>query len=453
MSLILTWSMPGSLLFIRRVISNMKKKLIQKKTVKTPRLNSSEVNFIYDICKWYLGKENKILIPEGIRHRVIFDYLRKNGCTGIFFEYLDNTAIQIPGELMESYRAEYLSIEMKNTIYMKVAERVDKMCRDSNIDYVLMKGAALIEAVYKDKGVRPLSDIDLIVASREDALRLIERLNGEKHSGENFISRRYKDHVRMSCFVYPGGFDRRIEIEIYFPVEDSYYPLPELFFNNAHRLFKNARRINHINTPDSSLHFLILLVHLVHHHLGSRLIWYLDMAVLVDEYLECMEWDFIISECKRLEFKNILFYILQMLKTNFRLKVPEAVLKEAGSTPAFNDGFLKEMVSARNVIMDSFGGGKVWQYPALSLNKFMTIIYYGGIPVSSNDQPYKWYTLNWSSKRKKRIMGDLASVLFFKHKYSGRKTIFKKMAGGFITLLFSLISLPFHLYYNLKNSS
>lgn len=431
----------------------MKKKLIQKKTVKTPRLNSSEVNFIYDICKWYLGKENKILIPEGIRHRVIFDYLRKNGCTGIFFEYLDNTAIQIPGELMESYRAEYLSIEMKNTIYMKVAERVDKMCRDSNIDYVLMKGAALIEAVYKDKGVRPLSDIDLIVASREDALRLIERLNGEKHSGENFISRRYKDHVRMSCFVYPGGFDRRIEIEIYFPVEDSYYPLPELFFNNAHRLFKNARRINHINTPDSSLHFLILLVHLVHHHLGSRLIWYLDMAVLVDEYLECMEWDFIISECKRLEFKNILFYILQMLKTNFRLKVPEAVLKEAGSTPAFNDGFLKEMVSARNVIMDSFGGGKVWQYPALSLNKFMTIIYYGGIPVSSNDQPYKWYTLNWSSKRKKRIMGDLASVLFFKHKYSGRKTIFKKMAGGFITLLFSLISLPFHLYYNLKNSS
>ena len=430
----------------------MKKRLIQKKPVKTPKLNSEEVNFIYDICKGYLEKENKLSIPGKIRHRVIFDYLRKNGCTGIFFKYFENTDFQLPGELMESYRAEYLSIEMKNTIYMKEAERVDKICRDSNIDYVLMKGAALIEAVYKDKGVRPLSDIDLIAASREDALRLIQRLGGKKHSGENFISRRYKDYLRMSCFVTPGGFDRRIEIEIYFPVQDAYYPLPELFSNHAHRLFKNAHRINHIYTPDPSLHFLVLLVHLVHHHLGARLIWYLDMAVLVDAYLDTMEWDVIISECKRLEFKNILFHILQMLKTNFRLKVPEAVLKEAGNTPAFNHGFLKEMVSARNVIMDSFGGGKVWQYPALSLNKFMTIIYYGGIPVSSNDQPYKWYTLNWSSKRKKRIMGDLASILFFKHKYTGRKTIFKKMAGGFIIFLFSLISLPFHLYFNLKNS-
>ena len=415
-------------------------------------MNSGEVNFIYDICKWYLGEKNNISIPGGIRHRVIFDYLRKNGCTGICFKYLENMDFQVSGELMEFYMAEYLSIEIKNTIYMKEAERVDKICRDSNIDYVMMKGAALIEAVYKDKGVRPLSDIDLIVESREDALRLIELLEGEKHSGENFISRRYKDYVRMSCFVTPGQFDRRIEIEIYFPVEESYYPLPELFFNNADRLFKKARRINNINTPDPSLHFLVLLVHLVHHHLGARLIWYLDMAFLVDEYLDSMEWDVIISECKRLEFKNILFQILQMLKTKFRLKIPGAVLKATGSIPAFNDGFLKEMVSARNVIMDSFGGGEIWQFPALSLHNFKTIIFYGGIPFSSNDQPYKWYTLNWSSKRKKRIMGDLASVLFFKHKYSGRQTIFKKIAGGFIVFLFSLISLPFHLYYNLKNS-
>ena len=428
----------------------MKKKLIQKKIVKSPRLNTGEVNFIYDICKGYLGKKNKMSIPGEIRHRVIFDYLRKNGCTGIFFKFLENTDMQIPEDFMEAYRAEYLAIEIKNTLYMKEAERVDEICRGSDIDYVMMKGAALIESVYKDKGVRPLSDIDLIVASREKAAQLIEGMQVKKGSGINF-AKRYKDYVRMICPVYNKQYDEHFEIEVYFPVAESFYPLPELIFNISHRLFKKTHRTNNITVPDPSLHFLILLVHQLHHHLGARLIWSLDMACLVNENLDVMDWDVIIYECRRMEFKDALFHILQMLKTTFGVDIPERVLKEAGSKAGLNYGILEEMVSAKNVIMDSFGGGKMWLYPALSWRKLKTIILYLLFPFLFNDQTCKWYTFNLGNKKKKRIIGELASVTIFKHKYTGRKNLFKKIAGTIVVFVFSLVSLPVLIYYNLKH--
>lgn len=422
--------------------------------IKTPRLNRREVDFIYDFCQCYLRKETNISRPQGIRDEVIYDYLRKNGCTGIFFKFLEDTGFQIPVELMEAYRGEYFSIEMNNTVYMKEAERVAGVCRRSGIGAVMMKGTALIESVYREKGLRPLSDIDLIVSSRRQALRLMELLQSETHPGINFAGR-FKDYLRTSGTLYNKQYDRTIEMEVYFPVEACYYPFPELFFNISGRLFKGGRaqRVNNLDIPEPSSHFLVLLVHLVHHHLGARLIWNLDMACLVNEYPGRMDWDFILYECRRLEYKDTLFHILRMLKEKFGLDIPGKVLDEAGRGRGFNHGILKEMVSADNVIMDSLGGGKIWQFPALSLKKSRTIILYSGCLFLFNDQLYKWYTFNLGSKRKKRLMGELIAIFFFKHKYTGRKSVLKKIFGVFFVFLFSLIALPILLYYNFKKKN
>jgi hypothetical protein len=428
----------------------MKKKIIKPSRTKLPALNDSEINFIYDICAWFAGKKNQIPGPQGIRYPLLFDYLRKNGCTGAAFKFLEETNFPAPAEFRQRCLDEYLAHEMVNTVFMGTAARVADLCGQSGINYVMMKGVALLRSIYGDQAVRPLSDIDLIVENREAAELLTGRLQGRTQEGITFTSRRYKDYGRINCDVYDESLGREIEVEIYFPVDESTNPMIELFFKHSRRLFSSSgeKGAGELAAPDPTLHFLVLLIHLVHHHLGARLIWHLDIALLVARYGDDLDWEMIVGECKRMQFKDALFNILLTLKTRFLVDIPGEVLSEAGRRPGYNYGMLKAMAAPPNVIMDSFGGGKLWQYPELSLKKLNTLIMYIFYPFLLNDQPHRWYTFNLGNRRRKRLIGELASMTLFAHRYMGRGVMFKRAAGVVFSFLMSLLTLPLHVYFN-----
>ncbi|MCP4221042.1 MAG: nucleotidyltransferase family protein [bacterium] len=431
----------------------MKKKIIRKKNARVPRLSAREETFIYDICLWGLGKKTDLPKSEGLREDVLFNYLRLNGCGGLFHKFLEASDYEVSDEYREYYRDEFLTILMKNTLYLKVARRVDEIAVACSIKYVMVKGTAMIESVYNENGVRPLSDIDLIVESREEALQLISQLKGEPVSEDDSFSRRYKTYDRMVCPVHDKASDRWVEVEVHFPVKDSIFAMSELFFNIVGPLFRDAERVGGISIPSPTMHFLVLFLHLVHHHIGARLIWNYDIASLVETYGENLDWDVIIRECRELDFGDALFYFLRMLKESFLADVPQAVLEkaEADACTGTNHGLLKEMVSGDNVIMDSFGGGKIWRFPSLSLKKLKPIIFFTFFPYLFQDLPGKWYTFNLGSKRKKRVMGELSCMTLFKDKFVGKNTLFKRFMGAAVTLWFSSMALPILVYYNLKS--
>lgn len=431
--------------------NNMKEKVRQKKITRISKLTKIEKNFIFDICQWYLWKKEKITVPGRIRHEVLFTYLSNNGCAGILFKFFDESDYQIQEKIKGYYRDEYLAILQKNTIFIDTAANIDNICRSARINYVMIKGIALIESIYREKGVRSLTDIDLVVESREKALLLIELLQSKTHMAPTVFGAKFKDQIHFICSIYNQRYGQHVEVEIHFPLRVSIMHSNELFYSISKRLFSKNLRISQINIPDPSAHFLILLFHLVHHHMGARLIWYLDIACLLSEYSKQMDWKMILQECEQLEFKNILFHILQMLKKKFGIDIPETVLKKAGDTPGVNNGILREMVSPKNTIMDSFGGGEIFRHPVLSLKRLKPVILYPLSPFLFNDKKGNWYNFKQNSKREKRIMRDEISIFLFKQTYTDTNNILKRITVRFFSGLFSLISYKILVYYNIKN--
>jgi len=366
--------------------SNMKIKVQQKKITKISKLNKIEENFIFDLCQWYSGKKQKIIMPDKIRDEVLFAHLSNNGCAGIFFKFLEDTEYQIPDKWLGYCRDEYFAVMAINTVFKQTAEKVDMICRKANLNYIIIKGIALIESIYREKGLRSLTDIDLIVESREKALLLVELLKSETHLGPTVYGIKFKDHHHLRCSIYNEQYEQPIEVDIHYPIKESIAHSYKLFDSISERLFKHKLRMKGINFPDPSAHFLILLFHLVHHHLGARLIWYLDIACLLNQYPEQMDWDMILHECEKLEFKNILFYILKTLRTKFGINVPATIMKKAAEVPGLNNGILKEMVSPKNIIMDSFGGGEIFQHPAVSIKRLTPVFLYTLFPLLFNDK-------------------------------------------------------------------
>ena len=226
--------------------------------------------------------------------------------------------------------------------------------------------------------------------------------------------------------------------------------MSQLFLNISASLFVNRRRVNEINGLGPSEHFLLLLVHLVHNHLGARMIWYLDMACMIERCGADMDWEFIISESKKLDFQDALYHILHMFKTDLAVEIPGEVLQKAKRRGGYSSGILKRMVSPANTLMDTFGGGKIWQFPKLSVRKLKTILLYGFLPVLLSDQARPWCTFNMGRKRKKYIVGELVSMVLLGMRFAGRRNLFKIISGGLITFLGTLISLPVHVYFNVR---
>lgn len=71
--------------------------------------------------------------------------------------------IKIPKHLNEVLQFIYLSTKQQNELYQKETTRIINLLRENHITCIPVKGANLIPNLYKDFGLRHMSDIDLIV--------------------------------------------------------------------------------------------------------------------------------------------------------------------------------------------------------------------------------------------------------------------------------------------------
>lgn len=97
-------------------------------------------------------------------------------------------APRIPSEVMRRLERSYMTEVARNLhLQAQLAQLVERL-RIAHVPVVLLKGAALVPAVYEDVGLRPMCDVDVLVA-RHDVARTCELLR----------TIGYHDQVRACC--------------------------------------------------------------------------------------------------------------------------------------------------------------------------------------------------------------------------------------------------------------
>jgi hypothetical protein len=424
---------------------------IRQKRMRNPGLSRAEQDVLFALCRFFLGIEAApVRVPENSRFDVLTRVMCHNGCGGIMFSILERWAAPWPEKDVLRFRDHYLSILAANELYGKVAGALSDKARAAGLPCLYFKGLGLIGDAYGESGWRPVSDIDILAPSAEAARRLAALAGADIECEGGGFSRRYKEYNRLNSQVQFAG--RRIGMEFHFPMPNPALPLSRLAELARGDLFgARTLRNGRLDVPDPALHLLLLLVHLVNHHLGTRLIWHLDIAALLRRHGNGLDWEKAVFYAEAIDFFQVLKAVLDSLRSRFGAVVPE-IERFRGrriTLSPLNRGLLTAMTGAENVLCDRFGGRRIWESPALSPAKYKAIILYSLFPLLFNDLSGKWYSLNFGKRDKGGVLSGLLALTF--------NTVPEKLprwvhaALRFLVLpLLSLAALPVLVFFRLQ---
>jgi hypothetical protein len=218
-----------------------------------------------------------------------------------------------PRHKQQLYTIYYLTVR-NNIRFLHVLNTVLDGLNQAGIDIVLLQGMALLNAVYRDVGLRPMQDMDMWVLPK-DYQGLVDTM----------IRRGFGRDP-----LYPNTFrkgDTVLDVHTHILWADRIKSRAHLLNLNQEEIFSKAvkensdgRKILRLNPQDQ---FLYLGLHALKHNF-ERLIWLVDLKSLVGEWTP-PDWADLVDRAEALGHKQTLLYLLYLLKNIFDIRLPDGI--------------------------------------------------------------------------------------------------------------------------------
>jgi hypothetical protein len=176
---------------------------------------------------------------------------------------------------------------------------------------VLLQGIALLEKIYKDIGLRPLTDIDLWVLPEKRGVfdTLMTQLGYRRDP------------------VYPNTFKKDktiVDINSHILWADRIRSRGLLLAKSQRALYDNIEILNFEGEPAGCLDDLDQVLYLSLHafkHCASRLVWLVDIKHLITGW-QTSNWKALFDRAGELGQVSIVYYMLYLMGHLFNLKPP-----------------------------------------------------------------------------------------------------------------------------------
>ena len=267
----------------------------------------------------------KEVLNSGLDWTYIIETAQQHGIAPLLYYNLSEIADKrVPGKVVEYLRKLYNGNVARNILVYDALSKVLKAFEHAGIDVIVLKGAALAETIYRDIGLRPFSDVDILVRESdlqsakkqlsELGYRLDEEVSPEKYNEE------------FGCDLYYTGKVNILEIhwDILRKTKSDRYTRVEI-----EKIWERAvpAKIAGVDTlmmspEDMLLHFC---VHLPKHRY-NRLIWLCDVLEIIEQ--TDIDWDYVIEIAEKYRIKAYMYYGLHFTDVLLGCDIPEEVLNE-----------------------------------------------------------------------------------------------------------------------------
>jgi hypothetical protein len=194
---------------------------------------------------------------------------------------------------------------------------------------VLLKGGALAHSVYQQPGLRPMTDIDLLV-SETDLADMVERLQKAGYwvddSGSLVPGQKYLSHHTLMLSQHPG-----IPVEIHHRLvagrnEDG-GPDTSWFLGQVEPLLdQGGAKLWAFNAGAQLLHLALHLM--VQDGEGeSDLLHFYDIHLLVEKYHRVVDWSQPVEAARRMKLDYAVQLALEGCRVRFATDIPEELLQ------------------------------------------------------------------------------------------------------------------------------
>jgi hypothetical protein len=233
----------------------------------------------------------------------------------------------VPTDVLASLKVAYRKESFRNVRIYGLVEQLLKAFNDAGIGVVLLKGAFLGRWVYRDIGLRPMGDIDLLCRERE-ASSVKAKLNELGFHQKTVYPSPLHERVYAidrGWHLKPFYSSKSAMLEVHF----SIFPNVPHGFAEMERVWQGVGQDTAEGLPVSFLSpsdlVLYLCLHLMHHlHIGRwQLYWFTDIHEVVSHYGDEMEWERLFESAATLGVTAQAKSILHLLSQHWDVSFPE----------------------------------------------------------------------------------------------------------------------------------
>lgn len=232
----------------------------------------------------------------------------------------------------------------KNIMSIERFRNIANSLKNAGIDFIPLKGLSLCSRVYKDDGLRPMDDIDILI--KEEDLRKTkdilftcglepERTEYqsvihaalEAYSSKEWIenSRERTDEVHFRDFN--NGFMIDLHWNLMVIGSKRQFDMGKIWGRGVEG---NVSGIpcRFLSQEDELLHLIFHLIekHLVKGNGGVRLIWLVDIVYFLTVFQDKIDWSYIEREIELFKPDKEFYRVIRFLSSNYHVSFPDKII-------------------------------------------------------------------------------------------------------------------------------
>ncbi len=231
----------------------------------------------------------------------------------------------LPEVVEQRLKLEYQHNHSRNIILLAELNILLSQIKSIAAPVILLKGAALVQQVYPDAGMRPLSDLDLLVKP-EDVHCILPVLNalGYSQIGSEASTGATLFYENELTLVKDKPFP--IFLEIHWSLLNSPYYQHSLPLSWFWQTAQPPGDGTALGLSDEA-QLVYLSAHLFLHHQGKELLWLQDIAMLLKQRGAAMDWEAACNLAQACRLVLPLQQTLAILAEDWGISLPDGVME------------------------------------------------------------------------------------------------------------------------------
>ncbi len=292
-------------------------------------------NLLFLCGRTRVGEEDKERVRDILGSNPDWDYIIKRAqrekLSPLLYKSLkefNDTKGSIPLDAIARLEEQYLSNLSRNTVHLYELDKILRAFSGEKISVMVLKGAALLETMYKDIALRPAADIDILIRKKD-----LSRVNNILNSLGYSPSAEYEDAIKITspssinALIYIKNQRNTFPVHLHWHLINTTWPLDSLVDKiDMERIWSCAQvvKIGGIDVLTlSPEHLLIYLSQHSLNHCFDRLILLSDILETLKYYKDRLDWNLVAAEAERFNLSLVLYYSLTFTSNLFGFKTPE----------------------------------------------------------------------------------------------------------------------------------
>ena len=307
---------------------------------------SAELKLLLALSKLKLTDSNieeaRLLSTEIKDWKCFFDRSVASYLSPIIYKNIGLLNANVPENVTEAIQNSYNQVLARNIRLYEAFKSVLSILETAQIRSIPLKGIYLAEAVFKDLGLRHLSDIDLLVKS-EDTESICD-LMSDQGWGVKAIKPKSKFEEEQFTLAHPFTFFKdgvtiELHTHLYNSNQGATITEEQLWLNAQKEAFLN----NQIYQFNNEMLLQHLCLHLHKHIVGSeaKLINFCDIRELISQRENSIDWTKFKRLCEEFKCHNEVAQILYICRLYWSVQIPDTFFENTVLDQNVNDKFLR----------------------------------------------------------------------------------------------------------------